>query len=424
MTCDEAVKYIHSLDKFGSRPGLDRIELLLKKLGDPQDKLKFIHVAGTNGKGSTCTFLSSILREAGFKCGLYISPYVVCFNERMQINGEFIGDGELAKYVEKVKSAADSLGEDFVITEFEFITAAAFCWFCDSGCDIVVLEVGLGGRLDATNVIKDPLVSVIMRIDLDHTAILGDTVEAIAAEKAGIIKPGCPVVMTGDNLPEAVETVRKIAAEKNSAFSVSDTDGAVITECGVFGNRFFFDGYEYSTRLSGKHQVSNAVTAITAVRTAFKEICRKTVAAGLYNAVFPARCEVISREPLVILDGSHNPNGTAALDELLTESGIDGAAAIVGMMADKDVKEAIGKVVHHFSDMITVTVKSNPRTMTAEALKTVCGEYCRSVSSADDYEEAILLAKSKNKPIVVFGSLYLSGDIRELLIKHFSPEKY
>ncbi len=422
MNYTECLNYIHSLMRFGSRPGLDRISDLLHRLGDPQEKLNIIHVAGTNGKGSTCTFLSNILRASGKKTGLYISPFVTAFNERIQINGQPISDKDLAVYTEKVKAVVDiSFDDSCPITEFEFITAVAFLYFLEQGCDAVVLEVGLGGRLDATNTISKPKVSVIARIALDHTSILGNTEEKIAFEKCGIIKKGCPVVTTADNSEGALNVIRNTAKERGCELEISNRNDAVILSADIFGSHILWQGQDYCISLPGQHQISNALNAVTAVKIAFPKITVQEIKQGLSTTVFPARCEVVSKQPLVILDGSHNPNGTGALAELLDKTGVTNATAIVGFMADKDVSDALNLLKGKFRRMIAVKVQSNPRTMTAEELKTVCQSICDDVVVANNYEEAINIAKTDDQ-IVVFGSLYLAGDIRPLLPEHFQTK--
>lgn len=422
MNYTESLNYIHSLMRFGSRPGLERITCLLHRLGDPQERLDVIHVAGTNGKGSTCTFLSNILRAAGKKTGLYISPYVTVFNERIQIDGLPIPDGDLARYTERVKQAVDEMPDDGCpITEFEFITAVAFLYFYEQKCDAVVLEVGLGGRLDATNTITRPKASVIARIALDHTAILGNTEAEIAFEKCGIIKNGCPVITTADNSDEALTVIKKIAAERGCDLYISNKNEVQILSEDVFGSSVLWQGEEFEIGLPGEHQISNALNSVTAIRAAYPEVTVTQIKQGLKNAAFAARCEVISKEPLVILDGSHNPNGTGALADLLKKTEINNATAIVGFMADKDVSDAVRLLKGAFKRMITVKVQSNARTMTAEELKSVCKSICDDVIAAESYEQAIKLAENDDR-IIVFGSLYLAGDIRPLLIKHFQTK--
>lgn len=423
MNYTECLNYIHSLMRFGSRPGLERISDLLHRLGDPQEKLNIIHVAGTNGKGSTCTFLSNILRASGKKTGLYISPFVTVFNERIQINGQPIPDSDLAIYTERVKAVVDIMPDDGCpITEFEFITAVAFLYFLEQGCDAVVLEVGLGGRLDATNTITKPKASVIARIALDHTSILGDTEAQIAFEKCGIVKKGCPVVTTADNSDEALSVIKNVALDRGCELKISNRHEVDIILNDIFGSDIIWQGERYHISLPGEHQISNALNAVTTVKMAFPEITLENIKQGLGTTVFPARCEVIAKSPLVILDGSHNPNGTGALADLLEKSDIKNATAIVGFMADKDVSDALSLLKGRFKRMITVKVESNARTMSAEDLKSVCESVCEDVVAVDSYEKAIELLKCEEK-IIVFGSLYLAGDIRPLLMKHFQTKE-
>lgn len=423
MNYNEALKYIHSLGKFGSKPGLERIEKMLSLMGNPHKKLKFIHVAGTNGKGSTSTYIANVLQKAGYKTGLYTSPFITEFNERININGQNISNVDLAEYTAVASSKAKMVfSEEYPITEFEFITAVAFKYFYDSGCDIVVLEVGLGGRLDATNVIEKSLASVITKIDLDHTDILGDTIEKIASEKCGIIKQNCPVITTSKNEQSVIDVVRKYCDKSNSNLHLNDSQTIKVISSNVDGNVFVYNGHEYRTKMAGQHQIDNAVTAIKALQVAFPDIPYSIVYEGIEKAVLPARCELISKVPVVLLDGCHNPNGTLALDKMLESSNINFAVAIVGFMADKDVGEAISNVAYHFDKMIAVEVKTNKRSMTSDDLSAVCKLYCADVQKAESYQQAIEIAVKENKPIVVFGSLYLAGDIRPLLLSRFTTK--
>lgn len=420
MTYREALDYIHSLGKFGSKPGLERITEMLKLLGSPEDKLKVIHVAGTNGKGSTSLYIANILQSSGKKVGLYTSPFVTEFNERISVNGKNISNDDLAKYTELTLEKAKLVFNDKnPITEFEFITALGFKYFYDVGCDVVVLEVGLGGRLDATNVVKSPLASVITKIDLDHTGILGDTIEKIAAEKCGIIKKNCPVITTSSNEPTVLQVIRGFAERNESLLYLNSSDTAEIVASDISGNVFLYDGEEFKTKMPGAHQIDNAMTAIKTVKTVFPEINHTHIYEGLRKAQLAARCEVVSIDPLVILDGSHNPNGTGALASLLKNSAIADATAIVGFMADKDVSDALLNLKGIFEKIITVEVSTNPRTMSAEELKNVCGNICDSVVAAENYKAALKLCENAKK-LVVFGSLYLAGDIRPMLLEKYS----
>ena len=420
MNYNEALKYIHSLGKFGSKPGLERIEKMLSLMDNPHKKLKFIHVAGTNGKGSTSNYIANVLQKAGYKAGLYTSPFITEFNERISINGQNISNDDIAKYTEFcAKKAKLVFSESYPITEFEFITAMAFKYFSDQCCDIVVLEVGLGGRLDATNVIEKSEASVIVKIDLDHTEILGDTVEKIAAEKCGIIKKNCPVITTSQNESSVLKVIKSFCNKNCSKLFENRSKTAQILSSGIDGNTFLYEGREYKTRMPGLHQVDNAITAIKTLQVAFPDIAYEKVYDGIRKASLSARCELLSEKPLVLLDGCHNPNGTSALNEMLTSADIKNAVAIAGFMADKDVGEAISKVAVHFDKIITVEVKSNPRSMSDDNLADVCRKYCNNVETAENYEQAIKKAVEEQKPIVVFGSLYLSGDIRPLLLSQF-----
>lgn len=411
MNYNEALSYIHSLLVFGSVPGLERISELLGKLNNPQDKLKFIHVAGTNGKGSTCTMLSEVYKTAGYKTGLYTSPFIVDFRERMQINGEYISKDDLARLTEKVKNTG------VVVTEFEFITALALLWFAEQKCDLVILEVGLGGRLDATNIIKSPLCCVIMKIDYDHTAVLGDTITQITNEKCGIIKSGSPVV----SYPLQKKEALSIILSHNKYTTVPQIEKLQIISSDITGNTFIYDSKKYKTRLIGDHQVYNALTVIETVKTAGIEVNETDIALGIEKATIPARLELISEEPIVFLDGAHNPNGADALSSFMKNYNGE-IYAVVGMMKDKNCDGFLKQVLKFCKSVVTVTVKENPRTASAEELAEIAKKYCGDVMAASDYLSAINLIyqKSQNKyPVFVFGSLYLAGALRESLISKY-----
>ena len=263
----EARSYVDSTAKFGIKPGLERITKMMAYVGNPQDKLRFIHVAGTNGKGSTCTMLASILSNAGYKTGLFTSPYVIDFRERFMVDGEMISEEEFAELMTKVKTVNDILEKSGCsLTQFELITAVAFLWFVRMECDVVVLECGLGGRLDSTNVIKEPLCSIITKISLDHTDILGDTVEKIAAEKAGIIKPGRPVVLAPNQPKAAISVVERKCAELGSPLIVSGMDTVSVKTLLPTMTEVIYGGLRYMVPLAGPHQVENSVTVINAAR--------------------------------------------------------------------------------------------------------------------------------------------------------------
>lgn len=424
MTYEEALEKISSLLQFGTRPGLERIEKLLALLGNPQDKLKFVHVAGTNGKGTTCALISSVLRKSKYKTGLFTSPYVSDFCERMQINGEVIPHAELAELVEATFPLVEQMAQNGeIITEFEFITAIAMQWFAQKHCDVVVLEVGLGGRLDATNVINTPLVSVIASISLDHTAILGDTVEKIAYEKCGIIKENGVTVCYPDQPPQALEVIRKIAEERHNRFVLAGMNSVVKLSANITGTGLEYRGLLIHLPFIGEHQVKNAVTALAALevlkQTEF-HIADHSFEAGFSSASFPARLELLSLSPLVLLDGAHNPDGTAALAAAVKRYlGGKKVFAVMGMLADKDVTAAVKNLSGLFSHVITLT-PSNPRAMSAQEMAKLWRTLGTDADAADSVDEALQKAFSLadgDGAVVICGSLYLAGEVRPRVLE-------
>lgn len=421
MNCQQAIDYIHSLLKFGIKPGLERIEALCSSLGNPQDKLKFIHVAGTNGKGSTSTIISNILIKSGYNVGLYTSPYVVDFRERIMYNGLVIEEDELASCVEKVKTAAGSL-EDVEITEFEFLTAVAFVYYEFKKCDYVVLEVGLGGRFDATNVIKAPLVSVITSISLDHTAILGDNVEQIAFEKCGIIKEDCDAVTYMYQDPEALKVIAEICRLKNVNLILPDNSKLRIISETVEGTYAEYGDIRYLLPLSGEHMIYNSCTAIEAayaLKKAGLNITDKAVEQGLNSSVMPARCELISKEPLVILDGGHNEDCANAFALFIKKHLSDKKIIMISsMMADKDYDAYLSKVAS-LSSCFIATKANVPRALSARELQFCAEKYCKNAVSFENPNDAIQYAKElfdKDSALIVCGSFYLAGEVRNTLL--------
>lgn len=413
MNYEQALQYINSRLRFGIKPGLSRMIDMLERLGNPHKKLKFVHVAGTNGKGSTSTMIASALTCSGKRTGLYTSPYICDFRERMQINGEMISREELAEYTEKVSALLD---DDELMTEFELITCIAFLWFASHECDVVVLEVGLGGRFDATNVIDSPLCSVIMRIDLDHTAILGDTVAQIASEKAGIIKKGCPVVMYPDQPEEAAAVIKQKAKELGCRLIIPEINCVKTGEQSVFGTKVSYDNIDYVLPLPGPHQVINSITAVEVLRTLGTKA--EHISEGIAKAYIPARFELVSREPLVIIDGAHNPNGAAALanaiDTLLPDRRI---IAVLGVLADKDYSVELTMLGSRFAKIFTAD-GYNPRALSADELCTLASEYteAQACGSPEEAFDAALAEHCPNDVIIVCGSLYLAGYLRSYII--------
>lgn len=411
MTPESALEYIHSTTWLGSRPGLDRIGELMRRLGNIQDEIKIIHVAGTNGKGSVSSMLEAVLREAGYKTGLFTSPYILSFNERIRINGEDITDEALCRATEKVKPHAEAMADH--PTEFELITAIAFEAFAERGCDIVVLEAGMGGRLDSTNIIKTPLVSVISGISLDHTEYLGDTVGKIAFEKAGIIKRGIPVVTTGFLPSEAMSVIRDRAAQMSSQFYVSEAAEEISSS--IDGSEFIYKGREYKTGLAGEYQIKNSAVvleAVRALRDGGTEISESAVCSGLAGAKWKGRFELLSREPYFIYDGAHNPEGAraAACSFKKYFPGIK-FAVVTGVLRDKNYRYIADQIAGFAGTVYTVT-PDNPRALPAEEYAAVFRELGIEAVAARSVSEAVNEAK-KSEYAAAVGSLYLYGEVHK-----------
>lgn len=419
MNAQEAIAYIHSVFWKGSIPGLSRTQELLKKLGNPEKKLKFVHIAGTNGKGSTAAMTASILRKAGYRTGLYTSPYIYRFNERMQVNGEQISDEELAEITEYVKPYADSMRES--PTEFELVSCIAFEYFLRQKCDIVVLEVGMGGALDSTNVIEKPECAVITNIGLDHTDYLGSTVEEIAATKAGIFKEnGYAVVYRG--APSVEQVYEKVCAEKHMHLLKADFDTLVCRQHSLEGQVFDCgERKELTLPLLGDHQLHNAAVVLSVADALIAQgwhISEKNIRDGLRDVQWPGRFDIVSREPLFIIDGGHNPQCIEALvkniQDYLTGRRV---IALTGVLADKDYGEMYRPVMPLVEQFVCVT-PPNPRKLEAaelaEHLHRAGAKATPCESIAGGVRTAMELA-GKDGVVLCFGSLYSIGTIRDSL---------
>lgn len=423
MNCNEAIEYIHSLERFGINPGLERIEALCSILGNPQKGLKFVHIAGTNGKGSTSTMVSNILIKAGFSTGLFTSPYVLDFRERIQFNGCMIEPYELADAVSEVRTAVEILNIRGVHpTEFETITAAAFLYFKKKQCDFVVLEVGLGGRFDATNIIDCPVVNVITSISKDHTAVLGDTVSEIAFEKCGIIKENGVCVCYPEQDKEALEVIKNTCKEKNAELIIPDLTQVNHLNTAATGSGFQYDGINCSLPLVGAHMVKNAVTAINAVKVIKRSgfnIPASAFSQGIASSVMPARLEIMRKKPLVILDGGHNEGCAKVVAEYI-RTFLRGRkiTAVVSMMADKDY-DAYLKITSPYFSRIVATHTEVPRALSAEELCNTAKKYCGDCVCIPDSSHALKFAFTtlgKDDVLLVCGSFYFAGEIREKII--------
>ena len=424
MTYEQAVEKIHSLLTFGSRPGLDRMRIFLEKLGNPQDKLQYIHIAGTNGKGSVCAVLSAVLAEAGYKTGLFISPYITDFRERIQIDNKMISKEILADAVEKTFPIIEKLREDgVIITEFEYVNALQFYIHANENCDIVVLETGLGGLLDCTNTILPPLCSVITTIGLDHTAILGSTLEEIAWQKCGIIKSGS-VAVTSRQTEGAMSVIECTCKSRNVPLFRSESAEIKVISESLESTVFEYDGEELELHLVGEHQLENAKTALTALKVLCDSgkinVSKKALKSGIAKAVNPARLELMSKNPVVLLDGAHNPNGIEALSNAVKKYlPNQKRLCLMGMLADKDSAGSIKLLEGLFEEVITVTV-DNPRTLTAQELAEKCRQHFPGATAFDDNKKALDYALKKAEeekiPLVICGSLYLAGELRPYLL--------
>ncbi len=416
MTYREALEYIHSVTWKGSRPGLSRITELCEKMSHPESRLRFVHVAGTNGKGSICCMLSEVLRASGLRVGLFTSPFVREFNERIRVDGENIGDEELASVTEYVKQFADTM--DDAPTEFELITAIAFAYFARRECDIVVLEVGMGGRLDSTNVIDTTVLSVITEISLDHTAILGDTVEKIAAEKAGILKPGVPAVFAGTD-EAAFRVIAQKAAEMGSSLTRPAYETLAVRDVSIDGTVFDYAGQQpYRISLAGTYQPRNAAAVIHSVdvlREYGYAIPETALRAGLLAARWSARFEVLCRDPVVIYDGGHNPGGvTVAFESAARCFPGEKFTVLTGVMADKEYDKIAGIAAPYIAKAYTVTPLV-PRALNAPSYAEVYRALGVDAVSCESIEtgvrDAIEDARINRRPLILFGSLYMYADV-------------
>lgn len=415
-----ALDWLQSLPRLSGEPGLDRMKALLAALGDPQKRGRYVHIAGTNGKGSVAAFTANILQKAGFKTGLTISPYVLDFRERFQIDGQMIPPETLERLAAKVRAVAETLAETPV--QFEAVTALALCWFDEEHCDVAVLETGLGGRFDATNAVENTLVAAITRIDLDHTELLGDTVEKIAAEKAGIVKPGCIAVTYPVQEKEALQAIAAACIREKADLVAPEAEDIHLRRGGLFENRMEYGGYEVNLALPGAHQACNAAMAIEIALALWRQgldIPDEAILEGLEATRFPARIEVLRAQPLVLLDGSHNPAGAAALAATLKAQRLpQKPAAVLGVLADKAAAEMLRALGDSFSTIYAVTPDC-PRAMSADELARLASQELPEVPvyPCADLGQALDTALGLPQGAVVCGSLYLAAQARPMLLE-------
>jgi dihydrofolate synthase / folylpolyglutamate synthase len=428
-TYEQAIDWIHARLRLGIKPGLSRMEWMLERLGHPERRIKSIHVGGTNGKGSTVTFLRSILQGAGYRVGTFTSPYFEQFNERISINGQPIHDHELIELTNVIKPLADELDQTELggPTEFEVITAMSLYYFAKvSPVDVAIYEVGLGGRFDSTNVIH-PLLSIITSIGLDHTAILGETYEEIAFEKAGIIKNGVSVI-TGVKQPEAVNVIRKKALEgKSPLYHLGEEFSTNTRKPLERGEQFSFSSMfgelqKLETTMIGSHQVDNAACAVMAVQVLANYysfiIEEEHIREGLAEAYWPGRIEILSENPLVLIDGAHNEEGINALAREIKSRYADKKISILfAALKDKKLDKMIA-TLEEAADQLTFTTFDFPRAASAEELMDA-GSNKGNKGIAVDYQD-FLLKKIKelngDEILVVTGSLYFLSEAKPLMV--------
>ncbi len=425
MNYQEAIEYIHGTLKFGSKLGLERITGLLSLMGNPQSKLKFVHVTGTNGKGSTTSLISNILIDSGYRVGVFTSPYIQRFTERIKIGNSEIKPDELADIIAFVKTKIAQMLEMGLEhpTEFEIITATAFEYFYRCKCDIVVLEVGLGGRYDSTNVIDSPEVAVITTISLDHTDKLGETLEEIAYIKAGIIKENCSVVVYPQK-KEIIQVFENECCIRKATIHKVDFESLKLIEFSLKGQLFDYKDYKNLTlRLLGEHQLFNAAVAINACEVLINKgykIANTNIRNGILNTVWPGRLEIISTGPMVLIDGAHNFEGGQSLNAALEKYFSEWEKVfIVGFLGDKDYEHIVELLADKAKLIITVT-PDNPRAIPSDELAKKLKKYTKNVIDGINLESGFKTALDNTGPngmVCAFGSLYMIGRIRDILNK-------
>ena len=417
MNVNEAIEYIHSVFWKGSVYGLNRIRTLLEKMGNPQNDLKYVHIAGTNGKGSTAAMTASILRKAGYRTGLYTSPYIYRFHERMQVDGEQISDEDIVSITEYVKPLADAMEES--PTEFELVCAIAFEYFKRKQCDVVVLEVGLGGEYDATNVISAPEVAVITNIGLDHTDVLGNTIEEIAQAKAGIFKEGSHAVIYR-GLPSVEAVFADVCAKKQIPLKKADFDSLKLNSCDLFGQNFDCGSRKnIQLPLLGDHQLHNASVVLSIADTLIEKgwkISEENIYEGIRDVSWPGRFDIVCRDPLFIIDGGHNPQCIEALVKNIEDYLVGRKViALTGVLADKDYGDMYKPVMPLIDEFVCITPDS-PRKMEAAELAKYLQAAGAKATACDTTRDGVIKAMElagKDGAILCFGSLYSIGAIHD-----------
>ena len=423
MNYEEAMNFIQNTNKFGSVLGLDNIRELLERLGNPQDQLRVVHIAGTNGKGSTLAFLAGIFRESGYRAGRYVSPASFSYEERFRINEENISKKDLCFYMEKIKNVAEEMVKDGLShpTMFEIETALSFLYFLDKKVDVVLLETGMGGRLDATNVVKKPIATVIASIGMDHMQFLGDTLEKIASEKAGIIKEGCPVI-SYDNTKEVNEVIKNKAKQMHAKVTFVNSAGIRVLQESLNGESFSYrssDGRWYEKieiPLLGRHQINNAALALETLNVIKNYYCISDFQTedGMRKTIWRGRIEILEREPMVICDGAHNPDGANSLLSFLQNNFTNQRLIyIMGVLSDKDYEQMV-QILVPAADKIYTVAPDNPRALSSRELCNCISKYHQNVEERQRLAECLSEVRQKAEKddvIIICGTLSFQNEL-------------
>lgn len=426
MTYEEAKRFLEECNRYAGEFTLEPLREMLRRLGDPQDKLSFVHIAGTNGKGSVLAYISTILKTAGYRTGRYISPTIFSYRERIQVNETYISREDLVRLTERIKKVGEQMLKEELRhpTMFEAETALAFLYFAEQQCEVVVLETGMGGRTDATNVIRNTLAAVLTPVSMDHMGFLGDTLLEIAENKAGIIKPGCMVV-TSVQKPEAECAIRKKAAEYGCRLTTADPEQAVNRKRGLYLQSFDYKQYrQMEISLSGEYQFANAALALDAVevlRSRGYRIPDEAVRDGMKHTVWIGRFSVVAERPCFLVDGAHNRDAAEKLAQSI-EKYLPGRRliCILGVLADKEYEMVIKKTVGYAAEIITVMTPGNERALPAEELSKKVAEYNSHVQTAESLKQAVDRAyelAEEEDVILAFGSLSYLGELVRLVEK-------
>ncbi len=420
MNYQQALGYLHSACRFNGAPTLERMRVLMHRLGDVQTNMRFVHVAGTNGKGSTACMLARVLEKAGYKTGLFVSPYVYDFRERISVNGMMIPKDDLIRLCERVRAAAENMTQP--PTAFELVSAVGFLYFAEQNCDITVLEVGLGGRFDATNIIQTPLLSIITAVSMDHTAVLGNTLSEIAFEKCGIIKEGGCVICCPSQAPEIISFIKEVSKQRNNRFVLPDRNALQVLSSDINGLSFAYRDESYALRLAGDFQADNAATVIEAA-AALSDFGWNITGAQLHDGLavckMNARFEKVCDRPPIFLDAGHNPQSVDQLLRLLSPLRTQGITMIFTVMRDKDYAYAIDRLSRYADHFFAVAPSDCPRALAPSEICASAEKHCADTRAFSEVGAAVSAALQTvgSGVMVICGSFYLMNEAKENLKK-------